>query len=93
MGPLPRDGNSYTVGNTGSTDNQRSGASFRFIIDTADWDTAVGMNAPGQAGNPDSPFYANLFEPWAKDKFFPVFFSRDKVESVAAEAVVLRPER
>ncbi len=93
VGPLPRGGNSYTVGNTGSTDNQRSGASFRLIVDTADWDTAVGMNAPGQAGSPDSPFYDNLFEAWAKDKFFPVFFSRDKVESVAAERVVLWPER
>ena len=93
VGPLPRGGNSYTVGNTGGSDNQRSGASFRFIIDTADWDTAVGMNAPGQAGNPDSPFYDNLFEPWANDKFFPVFFSRDKVESVTAETVVLRPAR
>ena len=93
VGPLPRGGNSYTVGNTGGSDNQWSGASFRIIVDTEDWETAVGMNTPGQAGNPDSPFYDNLFEPWAKDKFFPVVFSRDKVESVAAEVVVLSPER
>ncbi len=93
VGPLPRGGNSYTVGNTGGSDNQRAGASFRIIVDTGDWDTAVGMNAPGQAGNPDSPFYDSLFESWAKDKFFPVFYSRDKVESVAAEVVVLSPAR
>ncbi len=93
VGPLPRGGNSYTVGNTGGSDNQRAGASFRIIVDTGDWDTAVGMNAPGQAGNPDSPFYDNLFEPWAKDKFFSVFYSRDKVESVATEVVVLSPGR
>ena len=38
-------------------------------------------------------FYDNLFEPWAKDKFFPVFYSRDRVESVAAEVMVLSPAR
>ncbi len=93
VGPLPRGGNSYTVGSTGGSDNQWSGASFRIIVDTGDWDTAVGMNTPGQAGNPDSPFYDSLFEAWAKDKFFPVFYSRDKVESVAVEVVILSPGR
>ena len=29
VGPAPRGGNSFTVGNTGYTDNQRSGASFQ----------------------------------------------------------------
>lgn len=91
VGPLPRGGNSYTVNNTAWDDNQASGASFRIIVDTGDWDLTLGMNAPGQAGDPDSPFYSNLFEHWANDQFFPVYYSRDKVEAVARERTVLKP--
>ncbi|MDE2804234.1 MAG: penicillin acylase family protein [Gemmatimonadota bacterium] len=91
VGPLPRGGNSYTLNNTGGGDNQTSGASFRIIVDTGDWDLAVGSNTPGQSGDPDSPFYDNLFELWANDRFFPVFYSRERVESVAAERTMLMP--
>ncbi len=91
VGPLPRGGNSYTLNNSGSGDNQTSGASFRIIVDTGDWDRAVGTNTPGQSGDPDSPFYENLFELWANDRYFPVFYSRERVESVAAERVMLTP--
>ena len=91
VGPLPRGGNSYTLNNTGGGDNQTSGASFRLIVDTGDWDRAVGSNTPGQSGDPDSPFYDNLFELWANDRFFPVFYSRERVESVAAERWTLTP--
>jgi penicillin amidase len=91
VGPVTRGGNSYTVNNTGWGDNQTSGASFRIIVDTSDWDLTLGMNNPGQSGNPDSPFYSNLSDYWAKDQFFPVFYSRQKVESVASEITVLKP--
>ena len=91
VGPHARGGNSYTLNNTGGGDNQTSGASFRIIVDTGDWDRAVGSNTPGQSGDPDSPFYDNLFELWANDRFFPVFYSRERVESVAAERWVLTP--
>ncbi|MXX71983.1 MAG: penicillin acylase family protein [Gemmatimonadetes bacterium] len=91
VGPLPRGGNSYTLNNTGGGDNQTSGASFRIIVDTGDWDRAVGSNTPGQSGDPDSPFYDDLFELWANDRFFPVFYSRERIESVAAERTMLVP--
>ena len=91
VGPLPRGGNSFTLNNSGSGDNQTSGASFRIIVDTGDWDRAVGTNTPGQSGDPDSPFYENLFELWANDRYFPVFYSRERVESVAAERLMLTP--
>ena len=91
VGPHARGGNSYTLNNTGGGDNQTSGASFRMIVDTGDWDRTVGSNTPGRSGGPDSPFYDNLFELWASDRFFPVFYSRERVESVAAERWVLTP--
>ena len=91
VGPLPRGGNSYTLNSTGGGDNQTSGASFRIIVDTGDWDMTMGSNTPGQSGDPDSPFYENLFELWANDRYFPVFYSRERVESVAAERRMLVP--
>ncbi len=91
LGPLPRGGNSYTPGSTGGNLRQSSGASFRMIVNTGDWDAAVGTNGPGQSGNPDSPFYNNLFEPWAKDQYFPVYYSRSKIDSVAKSTKMLMP--
>ncbi len=85
LGPLPRGGNGFTPGSTGNNNRQSSGASFRMIVSTGDWDTAVGTNGPGQSGDSRSPFYDNLFEPWAKDQYFPVYYSRAKIDSVAVE--------
>jgi penicillin amidase len=92
MGPLPRGGYGSTPGMTGNSDNQTSGASFRIAVDTKDWDLSMFTNAPGQSGNPDSPFYKNLFELWANDQHFPVYFSREKVERAAAEKNTLVPQ-
>lgn len=90
VGPVPRGGNGYTVNSTSNNDNQSSGGSFRMLIDTKDWDHCLGTNNPGQAGNPDDPHYRNLFGIWARDQYFPVFYSRKKVESVAAERIKIK---
>jgi len=91
LGPLPRGGNSFTVGSTGGNLRQSSGASFRMIVNTGNWDGAIATNGPGQSGNPDSPFYKNLFEPWAKDQYFPVYYSREKIDSVSVNKIILKP--
>lgn len=91
LGPLPRGGNGSTPGSTGSNLNQSSGASFRLIVNTGDWDTAEATNGPGQSGNPESPFYRNLFDPWAKDQYFPVYYSKNKIDSVAVDRKRLLP--
>ena len=70
---------------------QRSGASFRMIVNTGDWDATLGTNGPGQSGDPESPLYKNLFESWAKDQFFPVYYSKKKIDSVAIERLILKP--
>jgi penicillin amidase len=90
VGIAPRGGDDNTVGITG-TGNQRHGASFRIIADAADWETAVGTNTPGQSGNVDSPHYRDLFEPWASDQYFPVAYSRERVERVTESTTVLAP--
>lgn len=90
-GPLPRGGYGSTPGMTTNGDNQLGGASFRIAVDTEDWDKTMFTNTPGQSGDPESPFYKNLFELWANDKHFPVYFSRPLVEKVAAEKILLKP--
>jgi penicillin amidase len=91
-GPLPRGGNGSTPGMTGNTDNQTHGATFRMVVDTGDWDKAMFTNAPGQSGDADSPLYKNLFQSWATDKHFPVYFTRKKIEASALEFLKLTPD-
>jgi penicillin amidase len=92
MGPAPRGGNSYTVCATSSKNNQYKGASFRIIADTKDWDNSVGTNTPGQSGNPDSKFYKNLFKSWASDHYFPLYYSKSKIETILDNRLILSPE-
>ena len=92
VGPAPRGGNAYTVGSTGGRWNQPSGASFKVIINTGDWDSSIAMNSPGQAGDPEDPHYRNLFDLWAEDGYFPLLYSRDKVEKAAVERISLNPK-
>ena len=91
LGPLPRGGNSYTPGSTGSDYRQSSGASFRMIVNTGDWDAAIGTNSPGQSGDPKSPFYSNLFKDWAEEKYIPVYFSKEKIKTFTYKKTILNP--
>ncbi len=90
---LARGGSAATVGNTGGNLNQSSGATFKILVDTEDWDRALAINCPGQSGNPDDKHYQDLFEPWGKDKYFPLFYSREKVLEVADQIIYLVPGR
>ncbi len=93
IGPLPRGGNSYTTGSTGGNNRQSSGASFRMIVNTGNWDAALATNGPGQSGDPDSPFYRNLFESWAKDQYFPIYYSKRKIDSITVNRIILNPKK
>ena len=93
VGPFARGGYGGTVHNTGSGDNQTTGASFMIIADTENWDHSIGLNAPGQSGDPDDPHYRDLFELWARDRYFPVFYSREKIDSVTESIQRLLPAR
>ena len=90
-GPLPTGGNSFTLNVTGSSDNQYHGASFRIIMDVGDWDKTLMINAPGQSGDPQSPFYKNLFELWGNNEYFPSYFSKEKVKRVTKNQYLLKP--
>lgn len=91
VGPLPRGGDGTTVSATGGGDNQTSGGSLKIIADTEDWDNSVGLNTPGQSGDPDNAHYRDLFPVWAQGQYFPVAYSRRKVESVTESTLRLTP--
>lgn len=92
VGPLPSGGNSFTPNVTGSGDNQYHGATFRLLADTQDWDNSLLINSPGQSADPRSPYYDNLFELWAGQGYFPAYFTKEKIEGVTQERLVLRPK-
>ncbi|HTF38774.1 MAG TPA: penicillin acylase family protein, partial [Blastocatellia bacterium] len=91
---VPRGGDANTVNATGGARFiQRSGASFREILDLSDWDKSVAINVPGQSAQPESPHYGDLLPLWAEGKYFPLLFSRDSIEKNAAERLLLEPKR
>jgi penicillin amidase len=68
-----------------------TGVSFRHVMDTADWDRSVFTIAPGQSGQPESPFYGDLLSRWANGEYFPLAYSRSKVDEHAAHRLTLAP--
>ena len=66
------------------------GASYREILDVADWDRSIVTNVPGQSGQPGSPFYGNLLPLWAENEYFPLVYSSKSVEAAAAHTLVLK---
>lgn len=92
--PAPeRDGDGNTVNSTsGANFRQTHGASFREILDVADWDRSVGTNVPGQSGQPGSRHYGDLLPLWADGKYFPLLYSKPKVEAMAKDRLTLEPK-
>lgn len=93
IGPVPRGGYSFTPSANAYGDNNTAGASFRIIVDTGDWESTLGINTPGQSGDPESPFYKNLFSKWANDEYFKVPYSYENIQKNSFEKTVLKPKR
>ncbi|HWQ56836.1 MAG TPA: penicillin acylase family protein [Bryobacteraceae bacterium] len=91
-GPLERPGDAHTVNAaSGSGFLQSAGASYRQIIDLADWDRSVMTNVPGESGDPSARHYADLLEAWADGRYHRMVFSRPAVEAAARERISLMP--
>lgn len=93
--PYPRGGSGNTTNNTSFSPADflvRAGASFRMVLDVGRWDEAEMTNAPGQSGDPESPFYRNLLEGWANDSSFPLLYSREAVIANQALRIELLPQ-
>jgi penicillin amidase len=94
IGPFERGGDANTPNNTRFNDKfeQIHGASYRHLIDLADWDKAIATSTPGQSGQPGSPHYSDLAPMWAKAEYFPLNFSREKVDAAAKHNLKLKPK-
>jgi penicillin amidase len=95
LGRVPRPGDGLTPNAASHNEKfaQASGASYRQIFDLADWDRGLATSVPGQSGQPGSPHYADLLPLWAEGQYFPLAFSRNKVEEVTRHRLVLKPAR
>ncbi len=93
----PRPGDAFTPlaagGPSFGSFDQTTGASYRHIVDLADWDRSVATSVPGQSGQPGSPHYADLLPLWADGKYFPLTFSRPAVEKVTKNKLILQPDK
>jgi len=81
IAPVERGGGAGTVA--------ADGASYREIFDVSNWDRSVVINTPGQSAQPGSPYYANLVQMWANEKYFPLAFSRAAVDKAAVHTLKL----
>jgi penicillin G amidase len=91
LGPIPRGGYGETVNNSSNNLNQTHGASFKIIVDTENWDRTLGINNPGQSGDPRSEHYGDLFNLWGTGGYFPVYFTKSKIIAVSEKVLILKP--
>jgi penicillin amidase len=89
---VEKGGDANTVHNTSGTGyRQNHGASFREILDVSDWDRSVATNVPGQSGQPGSRHYGDLLPLWAEGRYFPLLYSKQKIEAGAKQRLTLTP--
>jgi penicillin G amidase len=95
LGPLERPGDANTPNNTRYDEQFRQihGATYRHLFDLADWDRGLATSAPGQSGQPASPHYADLLPLWGRGEYFPLVYSRARVDEAAANRLRLLPGR
>lgn len=93
-GPFARPGDAYTVNATsGPNFRQTSGASFREIINLADWDQSVITNTPGESGDPGSKHYDDLITDWSWGQYHQLPYSRKAVEAATEQRLRLLPRK
>ena len=93
-GPLRRSGDGEVVQATSFSEGsfeQDDGASYREIFDLSNWDSSVGVNVPGQSGQPGSKHYDDLLPLWLEGRYFPMVYSQHAVDAVTSDLLNLMP--
>ncbi|MGU3577032.1 penicillin acylase family protein [Brucellaceae bacterium C25G] len=94
VGPAPKAGSASTVMHAGYRDADfrvTHGASVRLVMDVGAWDNSYYINAPGQSGDPRSPFYSHFFKDWVKGSYVPMVYSDEAVKKALVETIVIKP--
>lgn len=74
----PRKGGSYS-------------ASWRHLVDFADLEKALSVHPTGQSGHPAGKHYKDLLPLWSTGRYYPMLWSRKRVEAEAEARLVLEP--
>jgi penicillin amidase len=95
-GPYPMGGDGNTVWATGNrmdgpTPGNAVGPPFRFVADLGDLRHAWAILAPGQSGQPGSPFYDDQIEAWFTGEYHPMLYDRRDIEREACARLTLDP--
>ncbi|MCY7411027.1 MAG: penicillin acylase family protein, partial [Chitinophagales bacterium] len=84
----------YTGGNSGIVNASGSdhGPSWRMIVELGKEPKAYGLYPGGQSGNPGSPFYDNMIEPWSKgeQKELLILHSAEEKNNHIVSSIVLK---
>ena len=96
QGPFAVSGTSGVINNLGwSTASgdftTAAGPSERVIYDLSDWGNSQSMHTTGQSGNPNSPHYADMIDPWRNIEYHSMLWTREQVEAAAVETLILMP--
>jgi penicillin amidase len=70
---------------------QVDGASYRQVMDVANWDNSRAINVPGQSGRPSSKHYADLLPLWSEGRYFPLVYSKVAVDRNTTDTLQLVP--
>lgn len=96
--PLETDGGDHTINRGQSRGGEGPhpfdhvhGAGFRAIYDLSNLDNSLFALAGGQSGNPFSPHYDNLLEPWRDGRYFKIPGRAGDIGDSAANVLHLRP--
>lgn len=94
VGPIPIGGSDSTLMNGLYLPHDYRlmiGASFRMVLDVGAWDNSVCVNVPGQSGDPRSPHYSDLTEPWSQGAYVPLLYSEAAIAEQAVHRIKLVP--
>lgn len=95
-GPVPTHGDTDTVCQTAVLPNQPFEAglscpSYRQIVDMADFNRSLWVKPPGQSGQLGSKNYTDQIDAWLNGRYFPMYWDREKVETVVEKRQNLVP--
>jgi penicillin amidase len=70
-----------------------SGPEYRLVVDMGDLDGATTILTTGQSGQPGSPHYDDMVDPWVTGAYLSLPFSAAAVEAAKAGETRLEPSR
>jgi penicillin amidase len=70
----------------------RSVPSMRMILDFSDLSNSQTIHTTGQSGHPMSEHYSDFVDAWRNIEYHPMSWTREQVESSAANTLILQPE-